>query len=121
MAEGVIRSTVLKPEAPAQAADDSWVVATDLAEALARQGTPFHKAHQIVGKLVLESVRAGKKPADWTGEGLAKFAPEFQPHMASLLHPAEGMKTRELPGGTGPAAVAKALDRAASLLTKLRQ
>jgi len=121
MAEGVIRCTVLKPEAPAQAADESWVVATDLAEALARAGTPFHKAHQIVGKLVLESVRAGKKPGDWTGDSLAKFAPEFQPHMASLLHPAEGMKTRELPGGTGPTAVATALDRAESLLAKLRR
>ncbi len=122
MAEGVIRSTALKPEAPARAADDSWVVATDLAEALARAGTPFHKAHQIVGKLVLESVRAGKKPIDWTGDSLAKFAPEFQlPGIASLLHPAEGMKTRELPGGTGPEAVSKALDRAAGLLAKLRR
>ncbi|HME10157.1 MAG TPA: argininosuccinate lyase [Bryobacteraceae bacterium] len=122
MAEGVIRSTVLKPEAPAQAADDSWVVATDLAEALARAGTPFHKAHQIVGKLVLESVRAGNKPADWTADSLAKFAPEFAlPGIASLLHPAEGMKTRELPGGTGPETVEKALDRAASLLAELRQ
>jgi argininosuccinate lyase len=121
MIEGVIRSTVLKPAVPAQAADDSWVVATDLAEALAREGTPFHKAHQIVGKLVLESVRAGKKPADWTGETLAKFAPEFQPHMASLLNPAEGMKTRELPGGTGPASVGMALERAAVVLKKLRQ
>ena len=121
MAEGVIRSTVLKPEAPAQAADESWVVATDLAEALARTGTPFHRAHQIVGKLVLESVRAGKKPGDWTAASLVSFAPEFQPHMASLLHPAEGMKTRELPGGTGPAAVALALDHAAGLLSKLRR
>ncbi len=30
------------------------------------------------------------------------FAPEFSPEMALLLHPAEGMKTRELPGA-GPA------------------
>ena len=44
------------------------MVATDLAEALARAGTPFHQAHQIVGRFVLESVRAGKKPADWTAE-----------------------------------------------------
>jgi hypothetical protein len=50
---------------------------------------------------------------------LAKFAPEFQPQMASLLNPAEGMKTRELPGGTGPVSVGMALERAAAVLDKL--
>ena len=46
------------------------MVATDLAEALARAGTPFHQAHQLVGRLVLESVREGKRPADWSAEAL---------------------------------------------------
>ena len=40
-----------------RSAEESWVVATDLAEALARAGTPFHQAHQIVGRFVLESVQ----------------------------------------------------------------
>ena len=50
MARGVIDSTRLNPARPAAAAEESWVVATDLAEALAREGTPFHHAHQIVGQ-----------------------------------------------------------------------
>jgi hypothetical protein len=29
--------------------------------------------------------------------------------MVRLFHPAEGMKTREIPGGTGPQTVARAL------------
>src|SRR5947199_48237 len=82
-------------------AEESWVIATDLAEALARSGTPFHKAHQIVGRFVLESVRSGRKPADWTAEQMQQFAPEFTGEMAALLDPAEGIKSRELPGGTG--------------------
>jgi argininosuccinate lyase len=36
MARGVAASVVLRPEVPAQAADESWVVATDLAEAPAQ-------------------------------------------------------------------------------------
>jgi len=92
-----------------------------LAEALARNGTPFHSAHQIVGRLVLDSVRAGKKPADWTAEALTAFAPEFTPAMAALLQPAEGMKTREIRGGTGPNAVAAALQEAQSRLDALRE
>jgi argininosuccinate lyase len=120
MARVVVESVKLNPAKPAVAAEESWVVATDLAEALARGGTPFHKAHQIVGRLVLESVRAGKKPEAWTAEDLARFAPEFTPEMAALMHPAEGMKTREIRGGTGPKAVAAALEEASSRLAAMK-
>src|SRR5215813_804026 len=106
----VIDTVELKPDRPREAAEESWTIATDLAEALARNGTPFHQAHQIVGRLVLESVRAGKKPGDWSAEELVRFAPEFTPAMAALLHPEVGMKTREIRGGAGPRAVAAALD-----------
>ena len=59
---------------------------------------------------MLESVRAGKKPADWTAEELRAFAPEFTADMARAAgSAAEGMKSREVPGGTGPEAVAAAL------------
>ena len=112
MMAAVVESTSLHQGKPAEAARESWVVATDLAEALARAGTPFHRAHQIVGKLVLESIQQGKQPLDWTADQLTAFAPEFTADMARLLDPAEGMKTRELPGGAGPIAVAKALEEA---------
>jgi argininosuccinate lyase len=116
MMAAVIESTRLHQGKPLEAARESWVIATDLAEALARAGTPFHRAHQIVGKLVLESLQQGKQPADWTADQLTAFAPEFTADMARLLEPAEGMKTREIPGGAGPAAVAKALDEAEARL-----
>jgi argininosuccinate lyase len=116
MARAVIDSTRLNPERPAAAVQESWAVATDFADSLARNGMPFHQAHVVVGKLVLESVKAGKKPSDWTPTELAAFAPEFTVDMARLLSPLEGMKTRELPGGTGPATVARALSEAEARL-----
>ncbi|RPI12924.1 MAG: argininosuccinate lyase, partial [Acidobacteriales bacterium] len=119
MARAVVESVKLSPEKTAAAAEESWVVATDLAEALSRAGTPFHQAHQLVGRLVLESVRQGKQPSDWTPETLAAFAPEFTPEMARLLRPSEGMKTREVPGGTGPASVSKALKEAGERLREM--
>jgi argininosuccinate lyase len=120
MARAVADSVVLDPAKPMAAAEESWVVATDLAEELARQGVPFHSAHQIVGRLVLESVKAGKKPGDWTAAQLTAFAPEFTAETARLLNPLEGMTTRELPGGTGPAAVARALSEARARLAGMR-
>ncbi|MEO7653697.1 MAG: lyase family protein, partial [Bryobacteraceae bacterium] len=120
MARAVADSVKLFAARPLQAAEESWVVATDLAEALARAGTPFHQAHQIVGALVLESIRKGKKPADWTAADLAAFAPQFTPEFAKLLSPAEGMRTREIAGGTGPQAVAAALVAARQRLDAMR-
>jgi argininosuccinate lyase len=119
MARVVIESVKLHAARPAAAAEESWVVATDLAEALARAGTPFHQAHQIVGRFVLESVRSGRKPADWTPEEMRQFAPEFTGDFAALLDPKNGMRSREVPGGTGPNAVAAALAAAQQRLSEM--
>ncbi|MGA9624526.1 MAG: argininosuccinate lyase [Bryobacteraceae bacterium] len=119
MAGVVIQSVKLNPAAPAAAAEESWVVATDLAEALARAGLPFHQAHQLAGRFVLESVRGGKKPADWTAEDMQRFAPEFTGDFAALLDPKRGMKSREIPGGTGPRSVAAALAAARQRLSEM--
>jgi argininosuccinate lyase len=121
MAAVVADTLQLKPAVPAAAAEHSWVVATDLAEELARSGVPFHRAHQLVGRFVLESIKAGKSPSEWTPEALAQFAPEFRPAMARLLQPKEGMKSREIPGGTGPGAVGRALSEAAERVSEMRR
>jgi argininosuccinate lyase len=112
MAALVVRTARLRPEVPRAAAEDGWLVATDLAEELARRGVPFHQAHQLVGRLVLESVKSGKKPGDWTGEALAGFDARFQPEMARLMNPSEGMLTRTAAGGTAPETVRQALEAA---------
>lgn len=120
MAREVVATAVLKPEIPRRAAAESWVVATDLAEALSRSGVPFHQAHQLAGKLVLESVKSGKAPAEWTADALTGFDSRFQPEMAALMDPSEGMKTRTAEGGTAPATVQAALERARARLAEMR-
>jgi argininosuccinate lyase len=112
MAAEVVGTTRLRPEAPARAAEEGWVVATDFAEALSRAGVPFHQAHKLVGRLVLESLNMGRKPSEWTAAQLAQFDPRFTPEMVALFHPEEGMKTRTAPGGTAPTTVAAALAEA---------
>jgi argininosuccinate lyase len=120
MARVVAGTVKLRPEVPLAAAQQGWLIATDLAEALARAGTPFHQAHQIVGRLVRESVKTGKTPSDWNAESLAAFAPEFTAELARFLDPRESVKNRELPGGTGPQAVAAALGHARRRLEEMR-
>jgi argininosuccinate lyase len=119
MARDVCHTVTLNAERALRAAEESWVVATDLAEGLARSGVPFHQAHQLVGKLVLESVRLGKRPSDWNAVELQRFSPEFTAEIAGLLDPRRGMHSRALPGGTAPAAVDKALSEAKQLLGQM--
>src|SRR5207237_6147000 len=47
MARLVAESVVLREQNPARAAEESWAVATDLAEASARNGLAFHQAPQV--------------------------------------------------------------------------
>ncbi len=115
----VVETTKLKPGPPLAAVEESWAIATDLADALARNGTPFHQAHKIVGRLVRESIRDSKKPADWTADELARFDAAFTPQMARYMKPEEGIRTREIAGGTGPQSVAAALDEAERRLAGL--
>lgn len=119
MVREVLETTELKPDGPRRASEQSWVVATDLAEALARSGVPFHQAHQLAGKLVLESVQNEIPPSGWTAEALVAFDPRFTPEMAALMDPAEGMKTRRAPGGTAPETVLAALAEARTRLEEL--
>jgi argininosuccinate lyase len=119
MARAVVESARLNPARPLAAVTESWAIATDLAEALARNGTPFREAHELAGRLVLESLRAGKQPSDWTAEELVRFSPQFTPDLARLLDPREGLKTREIPGGTGPQAVSDALAQARARLAQI--
>jgi len=39
----------------------------------ARHAVP--RSHQIAGRFVLESVKTGRKPADWTADEMRSFAP----------------------------------------------
>jgi argininosuccinate lyase len=120
MAAAVVRGARLNAGRAEAAAEESWASATALADALARKGVPFHQAHQLVGRLVLESTRTGRRPADWTGEELAAFAPEFDPGMAALLPARRAVENHAVAGGTAPARVREALDAARRKLAARR-
>jgi len=116
LAAEAVATTSLRPEAMKKAATDGWLCATDLAEFLARRGVPFHQAHQQVGRLVLDSLRAGKQPPDCTLADLRRYASQFDKRALALLSPEAGVARRAVPGGTAPAAVRVALHEAHSWL-----
>jgi len=51
---------------------------------------------------------------------MQRFAPEFPADAVGLMDPKKGMKSREIPGGTGPETVAAALAEAHTRLQKMK-
>ena len=109
----------IRPQAMERAAEEGWVSATALAEILARNGVSFHRAHQIVGGIVLEGVKQGKRPGDWTLEELREFAPELDSRAMEALSPRNALENHALPGGTSTASVRKAARAARERLAEL--
>jgi argininosuccinate lyase len=116
-----VETAKINARAMEAAADESWVCATELAEALARKGVAFHRAHQVVGALVLDSVRRGKRPQDLTEKDLQAVAPEFDVDSVALLSARRALENHVPPGGTAPASVAQALREAEERLGRMRQ
>lgn len=120
MAKIVAQQVTIQPAIAEQACADSWVVATDIAEALSRAGMPFHQSHKLAGKLVLDGIKKGKKPGEYTADELKAFDPHFTPDYVFILKdPRHGMQTRAVPGGTAPQVVSQALKEAEDRLAKI--
>ena len=117
----VIETAKINAATMQTAADEGWSCATALAELLARKGVAFHRAHQIVGALVLESVRAGKQPQDWTQDELRQVAPEFDSEAVGLLSARRTLENHTALGGTAPGTVAESLRQAEKRLAEMRE
>jgi len=119
MAALVAATATPRPEAMKQAAAGGWSCATDLAEYLALHGVSFRQAHETVGRIVRAGLAEGRAPEEWTLEQLRAFSPAFETDALPLMRDAQGIRRRELPGGTGPNAVAAALHEARERLGKV--
>ena len=57
----VLRNVAVNKERAAVASSSGYMNATELADYLVRKGTPFREAHEIVGKIVIRAIEAGKE------------------------------------------------------------
>lgn len=79
--------------------------ATDLADLLAAQGTPFREAHEIVGKVVRACTEHGIGLEDLTLDQLRQCAPEVPDQAISVLQPEASVARRSSLGSPGPEAM----------------
>jgi argininosuccinate lyase len=109
---GVIAELGLVRPAMLAAAAREEMMAAALAVAVARGGTPFRKAHHLVGALVAESQKTGRPLKAVAAERLATVAPAVAARLDVLFDPVEAVKAKSLRGGTAPDAVRASLEAA---------
>jgi argininosuccinate lyase len=95
-----------------KAAQEGFLVATDLADYLVGKGTTFREAHEIVGKMVLFALEQGKELHELALNEMHRFTRQIKQDVYEWLDPASSLDKRNMPGGTGPEVVRKSIDKA---------
>ncbi len=94
------------------AAKQGFSTATDLADYLVRKGIAFRDAHEIVGKAVALGVREGRDLAELSLAELQGFSSEIGEDVFAVLTLEGSVAARDHIGGTAPAQVRAAIERA---------
>ncbi|MGD8985545.1 MAG: argininosuccinate lyase [Desulfobacteraceae bacterium] len=95
-----------------KATEEGYLVATDLADYLVGKGMTFRKAHETVGKMILFAIDQKKELSQLNLQEMKKFERKIEKDVYGWLDPTSCIKRRNLPGGTGPEAVKKSLQKA---------
>jgi argininosuccinate lyase len=109
---GAIATLRVNVERMRAAAEDPLLLATDLAEALVREGVPFREAHEAVGKVVAHCLAAKRDLRALSREELRGFHAAFPASSGELLALERALEQRSLPGGTARSRVREALEAA---------
>jgi argininosuccinate lyase len=105
----------INPQRMRQALDESYVLATDLADYLVSKGVPFREAHGVVARLSAYAAEQGKRFHELTLDQYAMFSDMFGEDVYDVSVETS-VAARDVPGGTAPAQVEKALAQARAAL-----
>src|SRR2546423_456113 len=93
------------------AANDSNLLATDLAEYLVKKGMAFREAHEIVGRLVANAMAKGTKLSAVPLAELKKGAPLFDVDVVEVFDVRRSLAARRAIGAPSPENVKKQIAR----------
>jgi argininosuccinate lyase len=93
------------------AAGDPSLLATDLAEYLVKKGVPFRDAHEIVGRVVSDAIKKGKKLNEISLRELKKFSTRFDVDVAKVFDVRRSLAARNAVGAPSPKNIAAQIER----------
>ncbi|HUR38366.1 MAG TPA: argininosuccinate lyase, partial [Planctomycetota bacterium] len=97
----------VREEKMAAQAGDPQMLATDLAEYLAKRGMPFREAHGTIARLMKHCAEKDLSPAKMELAELRKHSEKFEKDVFDLLTPRASVESRTSPGGTASSLVLK--------------
>ncbi len=112
---GVVATLRIHPERMASALHDD-LLATELADYLARRGLPFRQGHHIVGQAVRLAGERGCGLRDLTVDDYRALSPHFGDDVHEVLDFRRAVEQRSAPGGTATAAVKAQIAAAKAVL-----
>jgi argininosuccinate lyase len=112
----MLQTITFDRERMAVAAADEFPAATDIADLLVKRGTPFRKAHGVVGGLVRAAVERGKALSELTEDELAELAPELDSEYYELLREGAWLESKVSEGATSVPRVREQLAQARHLV-----
>ena len=112
---GMIGDCAVNAERMREAAEDSTLLATDLADYLVGKGVPFREAHAAVASLCGVASERGVPLTALPLEEMQALRPEFEADARNLTADASAA-ARDVPGGAAPSRVRQALAAAKARL-----
>jgi argininosuccinate lyase len=106
----------IKHEKMRNACDAGFVTATDVADYLAQKGTPFRKAHHIVGHLVGWCIENQRTLVSLSLEEFHRFSAVFDEDILTAVQVEASVAARTSLGGTAPYRVKQCLEDARARL-----
>ena len=103
----------------ARAARQGFSTATDLADYLVRKGVPFRDAHEAVGKAVRAALDSRRELSQLSLDELRHFSALVGEDVYAVLSPEGSVRARDHLGGTAPARVRDAVQRARARLREV--
>jgi argininosuccinate lyase len=100
----------------AQAVNEDYSNATDVADYLAAKGVPFRESYNLVGKVVKTSLAANKLLRELTLAEWQAIHPAFEDDIYGAIAPQQVVSARNSYGGTGFEQVRQALQRSRQAL-----
>ncbi len=94
-----------------KAVSDGFLLATDLADWLVRQGVDFRSCHEVTAQIVRYALEQQKDLTEVTLAEMKKFSPHFTPDVFKSLTAKAAIENRSVTGGTSKANVLKEIKR----------
>ncbi|EON22223.1 MULTISPECIES: argininosuccinate lyase [Nocardioides] len=118
---GQVATLVYNTERMAELAPQGFSLATDIAEWLVREGTPFRIAHEVAGACVRAAEAKGTDLDGLTDEEFAAISPALTSHLRLVLTAQGSVESRNGRGGTAPERVREQLAELKTVVTARRE